>query len=140
MKTKLLTDPEVFPNADVLEKAVGKTYPVLREFLEAVESDAFKFTPEWRYYRDGHAWLCKITFKNKTVVWLSVWSDCFRVALYFTEKSGKGIPDLKIQDSIKEDYLNHKAVGKLKPVIIEMRKESQLQDLYTLLRYKIGQH
>ena len=140
MDTRLLTDPEVFPDADVLEKALGKTYPVLTEFLETVESDAFSFIPEWRYYRDGHSWLCKITFKKKTVVWLSVWSECFRVALYFTEKSGEGIPDLKIHDSIKVDYLSHKPVGKLKPVIMELRNTSQLQDLYTLLRYKIGQH
>ena len=137
MNTKILTDPEVFPSAEVLEKALGKTYPVLKEFLETMESDAFNFTPEWRYYRDGNSWLCKITFKKKTVVWVSVWSDCFRAALYFTEKTGEGIPDLKIDDSIKEDYLGHKPVGKLKPVVIELRNKSQLQDLYTLLRYKI---
>lgn len=29
--------------------------------------------PEWRYYKDGKSWLCKITQKNKTIVWISLW-------------------------------------------------------------------
>ena len=138
MDNQVLNDPEVFPSAEVLEQVLGSNYPVLNEFLTTVESDALKCTPEWRYYKDGHAWLCKITFKKKTVVWLSVWPDCFKVALYFTEKSGAGIPDLKIHDSIKENYKSHKPVGKLKPVVIETKNSSQLQDIYTLMKYKTG--
>jgi hypothetical protein len=137
MDVPQLKDPEVFPTPEVLEKVLGKIYPVLKEFLNTIESDNFNFTPEWRFYKDGHAWLCKITFKKKTVVWLSVWADCFKVALYFTEKSGEGIPRLKISDSIKEGYVTHAPVGKLKPVIIEVRDKSQLPDIYTLLTYKI---
>ena len=76
-------------------------------------------THEWRYYQDGKAWLCKITFRKKTVVWLSAWSDCFKLGFYFTEKSGGGIPGLHIKDSIKADYLNHQPIGKLKPLVVE---------------------
>jgi len=131
-----LKDPEIFPTQEVLEGVLGKTYPVFREFMNSAESEDLNLSAEWRYYKDGKAWLCKITYKKKTVVWLSVWSDCFKVALYFTEKSGGGIPELKMDDSIKKDYINHKAIGKLKPVVVEVRSNSQLQDIYTLLRYK----
>ncbi|MEN8251708.1 MAG: DUF3788 family protein [Bacteroidota bacterium] len=138
MENPLLNDPDVFPTAEVLEKVIGKIYPVFREFMNTAESEDFKLDPEWRYYKDGKAWLCKISFKKKTVAWLSVWSDCFKVAFYFTEKSGGGIPGLKINDSIKEDYLNHEPIGKLKPLIVETRMKSQLSDISTLLKYKIG--
>jgi hypothetical protein len=135
----LLTDPEVFPTADVLEKVLGKNWPVFREFICTVESEELKLIPNWRYYKDGKAWFCKITLKKKTVVWLSVWSDCYKVVFYFTEKSGGGIPGLRIDDSIKEFYLNHKPIGKLKPIVVEVRSKSQLFDINTLIKYKIGQ-
>lgn len=133
-----LKDPEVFPSLEVLEKVLGKTYPVFEEFMKAAESEEFGLRPEWRYYKDGKACLCKITFKKKTVVWLSVWSDCFKVAQYFTEKSGGGIAELKISDSIKEAYLKNAPIQKLKPVVFEVRKKSQLPDIYAMLTYKIG--
>lgn len=139
MEIPLLKDPNVFPTAEVLDNELGKTYSVFRAFMNAVESEDFQLSPEWRYYKDGKAWLCKITFKKKTVVWLSVWPDCFKLGFYFTEKSGGGIPGLKIDDSIKEFYLNHNPIGKLKPIVVEVRMKSQLDDINTLIKYKIGQ-
>lgn len=133
-----LKDPDIFPTQEVLEGVLGNTYPVFREFMNSAESEDFNLSAEWRYYKDGKAWLCKITCKKKTVVWLSAWSDCFKLALYFTEKSGGGIPGLKINGSIIKDYLDHKAIGKLKPVVVEVRSKAQLQDIYTLLRYKVN--
>ena len=139
MSIQLLKDPDVFPSVEMLEKVLDKKYPVIREFINTVESEEINLTPNWRYYKDGKAWFCKITLKKKTVVWLSVWSDCFKVAFYFTEKSGGGIPGLRIDDSIKEFYLNHKPIGKLKPIVVEVRSKSQLVDINTLIKYKIGQ-
>ena len=134
-----MKDPEIIPTSEVLEMELGNLYPVFREFMNIVESEDFKLNPEWRFYKDGKAWLCKITLKKKTVVWLSVWADCFKVAFYFTEKSGGGIAKLMIDDSIKEFYLNHKPIGKLKPLVVEVRMKSQLADISTLIKYKIGQ-
>jgi len=139
MEIQLLKDPDIFPTTDVLEKVLGGKYPVFMEFMNTAESEELKLKPEWRYYKDGKAWLCKITFRKKTVVWCSVWSDCFKLGFYFTEKSGEGIPGLTIDDSIKEFYLNHKPIGKLKPIAVEVRMKSQLSDIYALMKYKIGQ-
>ena len=139
MSIQLLKDPDVFPSVEMLGKVLDKKYPVIREFINTVESEEINLTPNWRCYKDGKAWFCKITLKKKTVVWLSVWSDCFKVAFYFTEKSGGGIPGLRIDDSIKEFYLDHKPIGKLKPIVVEVRMKSQLVDINTLIEYKIGQ-
>ena len=139
MEIQPLNDPNVFPNTEVLEKVLGEIYPLYMELMNTAASQEYKLNPEWRYYKDGKAWLCKITFKKKTVAWLSVWSDCFKVAFYFTERTGAGIPDLNINDSLKEYYFNHKPIGKLKPLVVETRLKSQLGDIKTLLKYKIKQ-
>ena len=133
---RLLRDPDVFPTAEVLEGTLGEIYPVLSEFLITVGSDRFSFVPEWRYYKDGGGWLCKVTRKKKTVAWLSVWSGHIKLALYFTEKSGAGISALKIKASLKRSYADHSPIGRLKPVVAKIRRNSELRDAYTLLEYK----
>lgn len=138
METQLLKDPNIYPDAAVLKDVLRSTYSVFQKFMETIESDSYRFVPEWRYYRDGNAWLCKITFKKKTVAWLSTWSGCFKVSLYFTEKSGEGILKLGIQESTKERYRTHKSIGKLKPLIFEVSKKNQLAEVFTILKYKAG--
>jgi len=138
MEQQLLKNPEVFPSAEVSEEEFGSWYPVYREFIDTIESDKFKLSPEWRYYKDGKAWLCKICFKKKTAVWLSAWSGCFRLGFYFTEKSGAGIQQLNIKEELKKNYENHKPIGRLKPLVADINRKSQLDDIYILLKYKVG--
>jgi hypothetical protein len=136
METQQLKDPEIYPSAAVLKDTLRNTYSVYQMFIETIESDSYGYDPEWRYYRDGAAWLCKITFKKKTVAWLSVWSGCFKVTLYFTEKTGEGILKLDIQETTKERYRTRESIGKLKPLTFEVNKKNQLAEVFCLLKYK----
>jgi len=135
---QLLKNPDMAPTDEVLQREFGDWYPVYDEFMTEIRSDRFSFAPQWRYYNDGKAWLCKITHKNKTVVWLSAWTTGFKLGFYFTEKTGAGINDLDISDSLKNNYETHEPIGRLKPLATEVNDVSQLGDIYTLLQYKIG--
>ena len=135
---QLFKDPEIKVSPETLKSELGKRYPVFSEFLKQIESKEFGYQPEWRYYKDGKAWLCKVTHKKKTVAWVSLWRHCFKVAWYFTEKTGTGIEDLDISETLKTFYKEQKPIGKLKPIVSEVTKKSQLPDVYTLMRYKTG--
>jgi hypothetical protein len=76
--------------------------------------------------------------RENCVVWLSAWTGYFKLGFYFTEKSGKGIAALNISESLKKSYETHKPIGRLKPLVAEVNKRSQLKDIYALLRYKVG--
>ena len=138
METQILTDPEVEPTAQALEDALGTLFPVYREFMDTLESEAFGLSPQWRYYKDGKAWLCKISRKKKTVVWMSAWAGFLRLGFYFTEKTGAGIPELDIDPALKDNYATGKPVGKLKPLIIDIADRSSLDDAYAVVAYKAG--
>ena len=138
MENQRLTDPEITPSEDVFKQEFGAWYPVFREFISTIESDDYQLSTEWRYYKDGKAWLCKICLKKKTVVWLSAWSDNFELGFYFTEKTGAGIRDLDIDESLKENYASGKSIGRLKPLVATVNSKAQLTDVYTLLKYKAG--
>ena len=139
MEKSPLNNKDTFPTDDVLQNVLSDAFPVFIKLMEILKSGKYLLNPEWRYYKDGNAWLCKITQKKKTVAWLSVWYDHFKLAFYFTEKSGSGINDLDIDVLLKEFYLNHQPIGKLKPLIIEIKYESQLSDIYKIIDYKIKQ-
>jgi len=94
--------------------------------------------PEWRYYNDGKAWLCKAVFKKKTIFWLSVWDGFFKAGFYFVERHCPGIYELAVDDSIKQELKKAKPFGTLYPVGLTISKSEQINDLLALIQYKKG--
>ena len=136
---QLLTQPEIEPTSDALRIELGRLFPIYEVLKMTVALPDLGVSPEWRFYSDGGAWLCKMTRKKKTVFWLSAWESCLKCAFYFTAKAGEGISDLSIDESLKLAFEKTAPIGKLYPLIIEVREKKQLNDLYTIAAYKISQ-
>ena len=135
---QILTDPEISPTPEVLRSNFGRLYVIYEELITTMGSERFVATPAWRFYKDGGAWLCKIERNQKTVFWLSAWKSHLKAAFYFTEKTGEGISDLRINKAHKLAYTEAPPIGKLKPLIMKIRTETQLKDLFTVADYKIS--
>lgn len=136
METQLLREEIPYPDAAVLKVNLGEIYDVYAGFVAIMTAEPYSLQPEWNYYKDGKSWLCKITFKKKTVIWLSVWDDCFKVTFFFTDKSKSGIEELEISPSIKESLLKSKNIGKLIPLGIAIRDKVQIDDVLKLIAFK----
>ncbi|HNW76891.1 MAG TPA: DUF3788 family protein [Bacteroidales bacterium] len=132
-----LKNKEVFPTPEVLTQALGESYRAFHELMTTLAAPGYGMETEWRYYNDGKAWLCKITRKKKTVCWLSVWDHFFKISCYFTLKHREGILDLNIPEEIKQDFRTREPVGKLIPLIMEIREPGQIPDLLKVLEYKV---
>lgn len=133
----LLKDENIFPDEDVLKTVLDDLYPVYREFIEIVTGEGYSLETQWNYYKDGKSWLCKITKKKKTILWLSVWDGYFKTGFYFTDKSVEAILALEIEKDLKETFLSTKPVGKLKPLVIDISSREQLKDLLAVVGCKI---
>ena len=131
-----LKDPDVIPVNEVLQPVLGETFPVYKNLIEIITSENFGLEPQWNYYNDGKAWLCKVVFKKKTVFWLSVWNGYFKVAFYFTEKQMAGIEALPIDEKIKGAFSLAKPIGKLLPMVFTITSENQIQDIFTVVAFK----
>ena len=92
---------------------------------------------EWRYYNDGKAWLCKLTFKKKTICWFSVWDHFFKLGFYFTDKTGANISNLEIDPLLKENFSNGPYFGKLKALTIDVKSREMLDSARALIDYKL---
>ena len=136
MENQLLKEPGLFPSEEVLQNALGGIWPVYEIFRNTVTSTEFGLTPEWHYYNDGKAWLCKVVYKKKTVCWLSIWEGFFKVSFFFTEKHLEAIAALPVEEGIREDFCRQKPLGRLLPMIFDVSREEQLDDLLTVVRFK----
>lgn len=136
METPLLRDPDAYPSDEILKSVLKESYSAYEEAMKQITGAGYGLVPQWNYYKDGKAWLCKVAFKKKTVFWLSVWDGYFKAGFYFVARHCPGIDKLDIDKSIKEDFKTKKSYGTLFPLAIEMRRKDQLKDLLTIIEYK----
>jgi hypothetical protein len=136
MEKPLLNDPEINPTDEIISGVLGESYDAFALLMKTITGDRYAIVPEWKYYNDGKSWLCKATFKKKTVFWLSVWDGFFKTGFYFTEKNSSGIADLNIRKSIKDDFYSRKAIGKLLPLGINITGKDQVNDVLKIVEYK----
>ena len=130
-----LTDENIFPNESVLRKALGRSYNAYLELLKLY--DDYDLVYEWRYYRDGKAWLCKVQKTKRTIVWMSAWKGYMQATIYFPERYIDDILKLSISDETKNKIMKVKNVGKSKPCIFEIKNKKALRDLEKVMKFKI---
>jgi len=138
METILLKDKQVVPDDNVLKTALGESYTAYDALIKNVTAGESGLLPQWNYYNDGKAWLCKVVYKKKTVFWLSVWEGYFKAAFYFTERNCDAIEGLEIAPEIKQSFRSATPIGKLIPLVISVRSSIQLPDLLRIIAYKKG--
>jgi hypothetical protein len=127
----LLNDREIFPTSEILKETLKESYPVFEELSATLTAQGVML--DWKYYNDSKSWLCKVSFKNKTVFWLSVWDGYFMTSFYFLERHLEGILALGIDNS---HYTLEKEWGKMIPLRFNISKKKQLPDLLKVVGYK----
>ncbi len=130
-----LKDPDIYPDESILKDVLGASFAAYQELLKLYEEN--EMLPEWRYYKDGKAWLCKVQKKKKTIIWMSAWKGYMQAAIYFPVRLLDEVLVLDISDAQKEKIKNTKNVGKSKPCIFEIRKKAILKDFNTVMQFKI---
>lgn len=134
---QLLRNPEQIPSENLFKEILSKQLFQTYQEMQKILSDS-GLQAEWRYYKDGKAWLCKITHKKKTIVWVSLWDSLFKSSFFFTEKNRSGIENLDIDTSIKTSFSKAKPIGKLIPLILDLGNISELENFKKIADYKLS--
>jgi len=130
-----LRDEHIYPDENVLRMVLDKAYDAYALLLKLFDNNEMLY--EWRYYRDGKSWLCKVQKKKRTIVWMSVWKGFLQTAIYFPEKYLDKVYELDISEDVKNKIRSTKNVGKSKPCILEIRDEKILPDLEKIMILKL---
>jgi hypothetical protein len=139
MDKPLLNEQAIFPSNEVLKGILAESYPIFEE-LSVILANEHGLLLEWNYYNDGKCWLCKALNKKKNLFWLSAWNKFFRVSFYFTEKHLESFAALDIPEAIKENLCRAKPIGRLLPLLLEVRTRKQLPDLLKIVEFKKKMH
>lgn len=132
---QLLRNPEQIPTDKLFKRILDEPiYDILNKIVQNIMAAGLAL--EWRYYEDGEAWLGKVTYKKKTIVWLSVWKEFIKASFYFTEKTRPGVLELDFNDTIKASFAVTKPAGKLIPLIVDIIDEERWKDFVVILNYK----
>ncbi len=86
----------------------------------------------WNYYNDGHQWLFKMVHKKKTLFWAAIYSDTFKVTLYFGDKAEPVILGSELPQKVKDDFMTGKRYGKIRAISTSVMNNDDL-DLVILL-------
>jgi len=131
-----LVDEKVYPDENVLKSVLGRSYAAYTDLLTLFDKNGM--THDWRYYKDGKAWLCKVQKKNRTIVWMSAWKGYMKATIYFPEKYIGDLQKLDLPAKSKQGIIETKNVGKSKSCMFEIRNKNILKELEVVMLYKIS--
>lgn len=114
----MLTDPSVFPSNDLIFSILGPNRIHWLQLLEQVHLKYPDAEEVWHYYNDGKSWLFRMIRKKKTLFWIGIVPDTFRITFYFGEKSFPQIEESTLPEALKQEFFKGKSFGRFKGLSI----------------------
>ena len=131
-----LTDESVYPDENVLKSVLGRSYGAYTDLLNLYKDRGLGL--EWRYYKDGKAWFCRVQYKKKTIVWMSAWKGYVQAAIYVPVRILDKVLSLKVSEETKNRIGGTDNVGKTRPCIFDIRNKKSIIDFETVMDFKIS--
>jgi hypothetical protein len=132
---QLLRDTEQKPCEALFKSILTPTlFRIMEKILRSLADAGIDL--EWRYYKDGNAWLEKATYRKKTVAWISLWENLIKAGFYFTAKTRPAVLELPLSPEIITLFAESNPVGKLIPLILDIKDDTSLPDFISLINHK----
>jgi hypothetical protein len=87
MEQPVLKDKSVYPTDDLVFSIIGNNSVYWKNLLKRIHETYPASEEVWTYYNDGKSWLFRVLLKKKTLFWIAVLKDTFRVTFYFGDKA-----------------------------------------------------
>ena len=138
MDKPILKDKDLFPTEEVIFSHIGKAKTHWKKLFAFVNSKYPEFLSEWRYYKDGGAWLLKTQKKSKTIFWLTVFENAFAITFYFGDKAEPAILNSEISEDLKESFKTGKRYGKIRGITIQVESEDDIDNILLLIEIRLS--
>jgi hypothetical protein len=139
MEPIVLTDPNVQPTEELIFSIIGENSVYWEQLLDYLYNKHFDITEEWRFYNDGKSWLYRALRKKKTIYWIGIQKDTFRVSFWLSEKAEPMVEASLLPERIKEEYRNARRfkIGRCVSVIMVSPEDLEIVLLLIELKLKI---
>lgn len=130
-------DKNIYPTEELLFSKIGDKLVIWKSVMSYAHENYKDISGEWRYYNDGKQWLYKLVQKKKTIFWIAVLSDTFRITFYFGNKAEPMILGSDLPESVKNDFKNAKHYGVLRAISTLISGSSDIEKICKLIDIKI---
>ena len=138
MEKRLLSDENVFPSEEIVFSHIGKSKILWESIFGYIHTHHPDFSEQWRYYKDGKSWLLKVTRKSKTIFWLSILQDSFRITFYFGDKAEPAILESTISGKLKNAFKNDKRYNKIRGITLTIKENKDIEYVKSLITIKLS--
>ena len=136
MEPIVLTDPKVQPTEELIISIIGENSVYWEQLIGYVYKNYFDVSEQWRFYSDGKSWLYRVLLKKKTLYWVGIIKDTFRISFWFGDKAEPVIEASALPESIKEQFRNAKRYAHSRAVSIEVRSPEDFENVVKLIELK----
>jgi hypothetical protein len=137
MESMVLTNKDQYPTEEIIFSHIGKSKSLWISIFEYIHSNHPDISEEWRYYNDGKSWLFKATRKGKTVFWLSIIKNAFRMTFYYTDKAEQAIENSSISDELKKNFKDGKRYNKIRGITVIFKNKKDVEYAKELIGIKL---
>ena len=138
MDQLVLTDKNQFPTEEIIFSHIGKSRVSWESIFKYIHTNNPDFSEQWKYYNDGKSWLLKITRKSKTIFWLSVIQNSFKITFYFGDKAEPALMESAISDRFKKEFKEGKRYGKIRGLTLLMNNKQNIEYVKELISIKLN--
>jgi hypothetical protein len=132
----ILLDEAQEPTDAIIEDALGPAYPAWEKLTAALTGPEFHLKLGWVFYSDG-GWLCKALKGSKNQAWLGVWEGYASVAYYFAARHRADLANLAIPQELQDRAAQAALIGKMLPLMIELRTTPDTDAALEVMRYRV---
>lgn len=139
MEPIVLTDPGVQPTDELIFSIIGENRVYWQNLIDYLYDHHSDISEQWRFYNDGKSWLYRTLRKKKTIYWVGIQKDTFRVSFLIPEKAEQLIETSDLTENVKEEYRNAKRSSFGRAITVVMRTQEDFDNVVKLaeLRMKI---
>jgi len=138
MEPLILSDESVFPSDDLIFSIIGDNSVYWKNLLASVRQKFPSAEEIWKFYKDGNNWLFRVILKKKTLFWIGVHEDTFRVTFYFGDKAEPAIEMSGLTDEMKAAFKNGQRYGKIRALSFKVKNMEDVNHALVVAGIKAG--
>jgi hypothetical protein len=132
----MFSDKEVKPTEELIFSIIKDKKDLWYALMNHLHVYYPASSGDWHYYNDGKQWLFKSVQKKKTLFWLSLSGETFRITFYFGDKALPVIDNSDLPELIKNDFKTGRKYGAIRAVTVLMNDESDVVNVQKLIAIK----
>jgi len=132
----LLSDKQIYPTDEYIFSIIGDKKKLWESIMNYMSNNYKDSSGEWNFYNDGKRWLFKMVHKKKTIFWIGILDDTFRVTFWFSDKAEPLITECNLSGSIKDEFRTSKKYGAIRAVTVKINDSADVDNVLRLIEIK----